>query len=340
VNRSMELIFRTRPYEDGDEEEVLSLLRASLGAGPTGERSAAFFRWKHMENPFGRSFMLVAEADDRLIGFRALMRWEFTAGGRTYRAIRPVDTATHPAYQGRGVFSKLTQDALRQLSGQVDFIFNTPNRKSLPGYRKLGWETVGGVSVVIRVRHPIRFARRVRREDATIDGVPPAVTAESAAEALDELGQELVNLDEPSDDRLRTPRSVAFLQWRYGAPPGLDYRLVREEQGTQLRGLLIFRVRPRGGLWESTISDLIVIDGDRRTARRLLRRAARVSRVDHLICSFSPGTAAGRAAKPVAGFLRAPKGMTLVINPRRPNLVPDPRMLASWALCLGDLEVF
>ena len=77
--------------------------------------------------------MLVAEADGRIVGLRAFMRWEFAAGDRRFRAVRAVDTATHPDYQGQGIFSRLTLEALDALRDQADFVFNTPNEKSLPG---------------------------------------------------------------------------------------------------------------------------------------------------------------------------------------------------------------
>ena len=122
-----------RPYRDADEQAVLGLLSDALGGGPAGTRPAEFFRWKHLENPFGRSFMLVAEADGRIVGLRAFMRWEFVAGDRRFRAVRAVDTATHPDHQGKGIFSRLTLEALDALRDQADFVFNTPNEKSLPG---------------------------------------------------------------------------------------------------------------------------------------------------------------------------------------------------------------
>jgi hypothetical protein len=43
--------YQVRPYEGKDQAAVLDLLRASLGDGPTGERSPKFFRWKRLENP-------------------------------------------------------------------------------------------------------------------------------------------------------------------------------------------------------------------------------------------------------------------------------------------------
>src|SRR3954462_4949881 len=92
------------PYTTADEPAVLDLLRSSLGEGPAGTRTAEFFRWKHLANPFGPSFMLVARSDGEIIGLRAFMRWRFSAGGRDHAAVRAVDTATHPAHRGRGIF--------------------------------------------------------------------------------------------------------------------------------------------------------------------------------------------------------------------------------------------
>jgi hypothetical protein len=48
-----------RPYANEDEPAVLELLESSLGGGPAGHRPAELFRWKHLENPFGTSFLLI-----------------------------------------------------------------------------------------------------------------------------------------------------------------------------------------------------------------------------------------------------------------------------------------
>jgi GNAT superfamily N-acetyltransferase len=327
-----------RPYRLEDEAGVLSLLQASLGGGPVARRLPEFFRWKHQENPFGRSFMLVGEADGRIVGFRAFLRWGFRAGGQDLHAVRAVDTATHPGFQRMGIFSRLTREALTKLGEEADLVFNTPNQQSLPGYLKMGWRIVGRVPV--RVRRPVRFFSRVRSMEleAGPPGPPPAVGAEPAAEVLRDGDDVSLLLEEqPVESRLSTPRSLEYFRWRYGAAPILDYRAIREEREGELRGLAIFRVRPRGRLWEATVAELIAPDG--RTARRLLRRVSRAGRPDHLTCSFAPGSIAARAA-PRVGFVRVPGGITFVVNPLREGIEPDPADLRSWALSLGDLEVF
>jgi GNAT superfamily N-acetyltransferase len=294
-----------RPFRAEDEAAVLDLLHAALGPGPIGERTPDFFSWKHRRSPFGRSLMLVAEDDGRVVGLRAFLRWRFRAGERTVAAVRAVDTATHPGYRRRGVFSRLTTEALEALDGEAEFVFNTPNPSSLPGYLKLGWRKVGRVPVRVRAGH---FWRR-------------SMSAPPAAAVLDESLAPLLNRTSPPNGRLATPRNLDYLRWRYASAPRLDYRAVREEGG-----LAVFRVRRRGRLREAAIAELLAVD--REVERRLVRAVARAAPVGHL--AFS-----GRR---LPGFLRVPRGPTLVVRPLG-DVDPDPARPGSWALSLGDLEV-
>jgi hypothetical protein len=135
---------------------------------------------------------------------------------------------------------------------------------------------------------------------------------------------------------LATPRDGTYLRWRYGVAP-FDYRGLVDEEDGRLVAVALFRVRPRGRLWETSVTELIA--EHRRAARRLLRRVVRAADVDHLACRFSPGSAAGAATRR-AGFLRSPGGPTLVVKPLGDGISPDPGDVRSWALTLGDLEVF
>ena len=68
----------------------------------------------------------------------------------------------------------------------------------------------------------------------------------------------------------------------------------------------------------------------------MVRRAARV---DHLAARFPIGSTAAKAARR-SGFVRSPRRIIFVVNPLRDGIDPDPADLSSWALTLGDLEVF
>ncbi|MFD9124116.1 GNAT family N-acetyltransferase [Kitasatospora sp. NPDC059571] len=339
-----------RPLVDADTPAVLELLTASLAGGPTGTRSAEFFEWKHRRNPFGHSPGLVAEdASGRLAGVRLFLRWQWRSGGRAIEAVRPVDTATHPDFQGRGIFRDLTLRLLEEVSGNAELVFNTPNGNSLPGYLKMGWRELGRVPIAIRVARPAAFARGVRgvlaRRPSGGTARPVECGLERAEDwfaggdrGLAELLRERAAAD-VTDTRLAVRRSAEFLRWRYGDAPGLDYRVLTCHRGGELAGLAVGRPRRRGPLTEFTLADVIVRPGDRGSAARLLREAAARSGCDHVAGHLAEGTEAAAAARR-RGYLTAPRtGMVLAARTPDGPLPPD-RSTADWRFALGDLEVF
>src|SRR5680860_590290 len=171
------------------EPEILELLTSTLGR-PNTSRDGELFRWKHARNPFGASPMWVAVAQDEIVGLRTFLRWEFQCGERILRAVRAVDTATRPDYQGRGIFTKLTLvgvDALR--AEGVDFVFNTPNDRSRPGYLKMGWQTVGRLTTVVRPTSPWSLPKLIGARRAAERWSSPSSAGIPAAEALAEEGE-------------------------------------------------------------------------------------------------------------------------------------------------------
>lgn len=335
--RSTHLDCVVRRYEPGDAPAVAELMTIGLGPGPLGARTTEFFEWKHSHNPFGPSELLVAEMDGRIVGLRAFMRWRFEGKAASVSAVRAVDTTTHPGYRGLGIFSRLTRAAVAGLDG-VDLVFNTPNGKSGPGYLKMGWAQAGMVPISVRPR-PLPALSTIARA-ATASGRRVQVAAPRAAEILEDGASFADLLEEASGEaRLHTAASLPYLRWRYGSAPGLDYRAVASWSGSRLLGAAFFRVRRRGRLWETTVAEVIVRPGDSATARALLRAVAASAPTHHVAAHFASRTDPWRAARAM-GYLRAPRGMVLVVNKLNPALPLDPARLDAWAFQLGDLEVF
>jgi GNAT superfamily N-acetyltransferase len=322
-----------RAATDADLPAVLDLLEASLNWVPDDDY-ARFFAWKHHESPFGRSPAWVAVdpmADGRIVGFRTFSRWEFERGPATVRAVRAVDTATHPDYQGRGIFTLLTRHALSALRDEgVEFVFNTPNDRSRPGYMKMGWQLVDRLPVTATPRSPLSLARVARARTAadkwstaTTAGVPVAdVLIDGDAVA------ELLAAARPADGHLRTVRTPAYLAWRYGFAP-LRYRAVVAPPGIP-EGLIVFRLRRRGAATEAAVCEQIVPVGDERTAARLVRQVLRETGADHAVQIGPPRPARGRLPVPGQGPTLVWRGVTATDMP------PSDR----WAIGLGDIELF
>ena len=159
-----------RPATPEDRPAILALLTKSLG-WHDDPRYQALFEWKHDENPFGPSPMWVACDGDRVVALRVFMRWQFRRGDEILRAVRAVDTATDPDYQGKGLFTALTLHGLDELRADgVDFVFNTPNAQSLPGYLKMGWQWSDGYRRRSGSADPGRSSRLRSRECQRISG--------------------------------------------------------------------------------------------------------------------------------------------------------------------------
>lgn len=310
-----------RPFEDPDLEQVLDVLRASLGETPLLRRTAELFRWKHIDNPFGRSIILLAMDGERIAGVRAFMRWELTTpDGATVRCVRAVDTATHPDYQRRGIFSTLTKAAVSAATDDgVHLIFNTPNPKSGAGYLKMGWAEVGPIGVQMR----------------------PSLSMVSAGADPDVLPDPSRWLDPirpatglPTGARpgrgLRTPRGMSYLAWRFSSHPTAHYFQAGDSGGTA-----VLRPNVRNRRRELVVSDLLGTD-----LRAAARAATRASRADYLAGWFSPGSPE-RAAAVRAGLLPIPRvtSLTLVCRPLVADLPINPLSLSSWDLAMSDLEL-
>ncbi|HEX5511705.1 MAG TPA: GNAT family N-acetyltransferase [Actinomycetales bacterium] len=322
----------------GDEDEIVALLVDVMRRDPR-EPNREFYRWKHQQNPFGESPSWVAEMDGRIVAFRTLMRWEFQRHGADgspssspLRAVRAVDTVTHAACRGRGIFRQLTLTAVQELRDEgVDFVFNTPNDSSMPGYLSMGWSVVGRMPARVQAPRISRLPRLARaRTAAKIWSEPVDVGTPVADLPLTALLEEEVaerrgtrSASSPGASALATVRSEPFMRWRYGFEP-LMYRGWPSADG---RAAVIFRVRMRGAARELALLDVI---GRRASVRGSdVRALVRQAGCDHGLSIGAVGASRGLPAKPVGPVLTA----------RQVSRTP-PEAVGQWRLSLGDVELF
>lgn len=313
---------RSRP---SDNSAIIDLLRRTLGWRET-DPDVDLFHWKHVTNRFGPSPQWVAESAGRIVGFRTFMRWEFLESGRLVRAVRAVDTATDPAFQGRGIFTQLTTRALAELADEgVDVVFNTPNDQSRPGYLKMGWQIVGQLPVAVRPRLGRSVARLARaRTPADLWSVPTGAGEEPAAVFTDNA--ELADLLHPPARGLTTRRDAAYFTWRYGFAP-LHYRVLPLGRDVG-DGFIVFRLRRRGPAIEAAVCELVEPPGRRQ--RGAVRRLLTATGADYAVAVTAGDRPPGML--PVPG-----QGPLLTCRPlRSPAAPPAP----DWKLSLGDVELF
>ena len=308
------------------EDEAAAIALCGEVLGQADEGFAELFRWKHRDNPFGISPMWVAVDRGRVVAVRVFMRWQFLRDGLPVSAVRAVDTATHADYQGRGLFTALTLQGLAELEAEgVEFVFNTPNDKSRPGYLKMGWHEVGRLAPVAAIR-PLALGRVLRsRVPASLQ--PDEMTVGVSAHdwlATDGLRRALARRGGAlSHDAaaLSTPLTDEFVRWRFGAPHQ-PCRVV--DNGS---AVVVVERRRRGQVVELVC---LLGVGPQRAVDRLLRRTRRAVGADTVI-RLGPSS-------PLTGFVRLPGvGPRLTCRMLRPD--PSPK-LPEWSLTLADVVLF
>lgn len=312
-----------RESTDSDIPKIVKVLRASLGDElPISEE---IWRYKHLDNPFGLSIVLLAEADGIIVGVRAFMRWKWLLGSEEYTAYRAVDTATLPEYRGNGIFKKLTLAAVEKAKGQGDaLVFNTPNDQSRPGYIKMGWERVGKIEVAVK---PSFFSLWKIFWNKNQPSVKVMATHDELKDLCDNWNKKL-----KKRKNFFTPKSVEYLLWRYELNPLQQYSVYAD-----FSIFLAAGIKKRKGIKELRITELILNETSSSSslARKIIRKWAFDYGVQ--VITFSP-----KLPSPVGFALNGKFGPILTV--RDLNFYNENRnhifSMDNFSYSLGDLELF
>lgn len=322
----------------GDIPAIVSLLKLTLGESlmPKSER---YWEWKHLESPFGESPVMLAFEGATLIGVRAFMRWQWVRGNERMDAIRGVDTATHPDFQGRGIFKKLTLNLVDQCTKNGwHFIFNTPNKFSMPGYLKMGWEKVGRLPIDIRIERPFSVLMNAAFRERKVDKPVPDDTVKGILEhpGLNEL---LAQHKDVFDDHIITPHSIPFLKWRYQNVPVTSYSAYAITEGNSLNALIFYRLKSTSMGRELRIAEVFIkSDKHDKDLHEAIHEKAKQYRADYVTASaFSHG----RMTRGTLGIRNLRLG-PMVTTRELSTKIYQPRIIGfkDWSPSIGDLELF
>ncbi|WP_353190265.1 GNAT family N-acetyltransferase [Pandoraea pnomenusa] len=103
-----------------------------------------FLTWLYVDNPDGHVVGFDAFDGERLIAHYACIPASLRLRGNVVRALLSLNTATHPDFQGKGLFSRLADMTYRHGADLgFDCVYGVANANSTPGFvRKLGFQLV------------------------------------------------------------------------------------------------------------------------------------------------------------------------------------------------------
>ena len=112
-----------------------------------------YLRWLYCENPDGPAVGFDAWDGEKLAAHYVCIPGQAVAGGHATKVLLSLNTATHPSYQGRGLFTKLAEMTyLAGATNDFDCVYGIANANSTPGFiRKLGFQLVSPLEARVGV---------------------------------------------------------------------------------------------------------------------------------------------------------------------------------------------
>jgi GNAT superfamily N-acetyltransferase len=116
-----------------------------------GRFNLSYLDWLYAQNPYGRAVGFDAWDGDKLAAHYVGIPMDTIVDGQSVRALLSLNTATHPRYQGRGLFTKLAEHTYEAAAAQnIQVVFGVANANSTPGFvRKLGFQLVESLAAKV-----------------------------------------------------------------------------------------------------------------------------------------------------------------------------------------------
>jgi N-acetylglutamate synthase-like GNAT family acetyltransferase len=326
-----------REAVEADIPAIVSLLKMSLGESLL-PKSEQYWRWKHIDNPFGASPVLIAVTDHQLVGVRAFMRWAWSSSKGRVESVRAVDTATHPDFQGKGIFSKLTKALLDESKKKkYQLVFNTPNSKSMPGYLKMGWEKAGKLPVSLNIVSPIKMLANL-----AVKNNQPLVQKKENDLSYFLSHKNLPSLVEicqkTSSAKFTTAHTVSSLKWRYQDVPIGQYYAAGIERQHILESVIFYRIKHSRMGRELRVTDAFVSSpGSHKELKAILKNKIHDHNADYVTFGALTNLNFLKSLFSVDQQLLSP---IVTVRQIQDIELDDFRKFNQWAPSLGDLELF
>lgn len=112
-----------------------------------------YLEWLYKNNPLGTVVGFDAVENERIAAHYACVPAAIELHGKQRRALLSLNTATHPEYQGKGLFKKLASATYERAQNEgFDLVYGIANANSTPGFiKRLQFNLVGQLSARIHL---------------------------------------------------------------------------------------------------------------------------------------------------------------------------------------------
>ena len=278
-----------RSYREGDEAQIVEVLRKSLPEWAAVKNPLEYWNWKYKSNPNGFECFTIS-VDDRILGVNHNIEMKIKIGDEVVHAHCATDAAIHPDYRGKGLYTKLRiEKKLIQSTHKVVTFWSARNPIMIDSSARRG-----RLTVPFKISHMMRIKNIQRHLENNPSNKPWSYPALFFMRSLNILGGFIrpVKMDEVQvsritgfnpeiDDfcdrlheyyRLTRVRDHHYLNWRYCNPEADEVVVLQAQKGQKIVGFCAAEVKLSArGQFEAHILDLLCLPEDLVTPYCLLK---------------------------------------------------------------------
>jgi hypothetical protein len=226
-----------RPYEDGDEQELVRF----LGGPFAHDAGLEHWRWKLRNASADAANVWLATAGGKAVFHYGGIPLRFSLDGRAVTAMVSVDALTAPEFRRRGLLTQGVTRAFAEWRARgVAFTLGLPNEQWRSRTAAAGWQRLFPLQWLVRPLRPEVFAARRfgmpwLRNASVLSSVwdrwlanrlrrDPQVELREVAEAGDEFDRVWQRC--AGDAMFSAVHDASWVQWRFLSSPARKYRVV------------------------------------------------------------------------------------------------------------------
>ncbi|MHC9543686.1 MAG: hypothetical protein AB9903_29590 [Vulcanimicrobiota bacterium] len=247
-----------------------------LGLGDPLAKDDDSFNWKHIDNPAGYTIFSYAVDTKKnlVIALIGISPRYFRYNGKRYLCYEAVDASTRSEYGRMGIFSGLFRICL-ETGGKRggNYTYGFPNFNSIRGFLKVGFENIGGISMLVRPRKYFKLGwALLTKQRSSFNSYEPIYLATNASEFEKQYMPVIADIlpdSHHAGNFLYGDRDTELIRWRFFRRPGFTYFPVLVPGGVAITNMGM-----RAGLREVKIMEVILSNGNqpRKIFKMLLRK--------------------------------------------------------------------
>jgi hypothetical protein len=258
-----------RTDQAGDEDKIVDLLVKGFNRWPHFDIDCSprdHWNWKFIDNPAHKKQITLAEIDNVIVGCDHTLFNYVKIGDKTQECGQAVDSAVHPDYRGRGIYSKIRkydEEVDHLESSNSNFVYSASSNPII--IKKEGeMETRPFPYLLVRLARIHDINLHLRNHDLSSKIL--LKTGYGAAKSVNSIGNMLsaskksksqfniVNISrfdervDPFWSKIKDnynfilERSREYLNWRYCDHRGGNYVIRQAEEDGDIVGYIVFRV--------------------------------------------------------------------------------------------------